>query len=217
MADFTISRATLGRVPLYLGCVRALKAAGESTVSSTAVARSLMLGEVQVRKDLNAISGSGKPKIGYVVSELASDLEALTSALAAGRAVVVGAGRLGCALLEYHGFADYGIEIAAAFDHNPDKCGRRVSEKSVYPMEELIPYCKANDILIGIVAVPEAAAQEVTDMLLSGGVAGIWNFAPRAIIVPEDVTVQQENLASSLAYLSLSVSRARSGRRREEP
>ena len=118
-------------------------------------------------------------------------------------AVIVGAGRLGCALLEYDGFDIYGLEITAAFDINVGEAKTTESGKKLLPIENLEEYCKANGVLIGIITVPAEEAQEVCDRLVKCGVKGVWNFAPKVLSVPRGITLRQENLALSLAHLSI--------------
>ena len=114
MKTTDVSRAALGRIPVYLKFLESLPQDVE-TVSATAIAKALGFGEVQVRKDLGAICGSGKPRIGYTVSNLKESLESLIDSRN-GKTVIVGAGKLGRALLDYGGFSDYGLDILAAFD-----------------------------------------------------------------------------------------------------
>ena len=114
MKTTDVSRAALGRIPVYLRFLESLPQDTE-TVSATVIAKELGFGEVQVRKDLGAICGSGKPRIGYTVSDLKKCLGGLIDSRN-GKAVIVGAGKLGRALLDYGGFSDYGLDILAAFD-----------------------------------------------------------------------------------------------------
>ncbi len=207
MEQWNVSRATLGRLPTYIRYLKEAAALGKQAVSATAIAKALDLGEVQVRKDLAAVSGAGKPKVGYTVSELLGDLERIIGQLAHCRSVIVGAGKLGLALLAYRGFSDFGIEISAAFDIDGAKCVSGGAQKPIYPLETLSRYCKENDIRTGIITVPADAAQQICDMLVKCGVTAIWSFAPCSLRVPDGVIVRQENLATSLAYLSSIVNR----------
>ena len=196
------SRAALGRLPTYLSHIRKLQAAGETSTSATAIAKALGMGEVQVRKDLSAVSGTGKPKTGYLVSDLADALEKHLGCHHKTLAVLVGAGELGRALLNYGGFADYGAEIAAAFDIGPARTTPAANGKPVYPMERLEEFLRETPVSIGIITVPAGAAQEVCDRLVASGVRAIWSFAPAQLQAPPNVIVQQENLALSLACLN---------------
>ena len=196
------SRAALGRLPTYLSHIRKLQAAGETSTSATAIAKALGMGEVQVRKDLSAVSGTGKPKTGYRGSDLADALEKHLGCHHKTLAVLVGAGELGRALLNYGGFADYGAEIAAAFDIDPARTTPAANGKPDYPMERLEEFLRETPVSIGIITVPAGAAQEVCDRLVASGVRAIWSFAPAQLQTPPNVIVQQENLALSLACLN---------------
>ena len=193
-----LSRATMGRLPIYAEFLRKLPA-DTKTISATAIARALGLGEVQVRKDLSAVCGMGKPKIGYEVSELVRAIDASIGARAGCEAVIVGAGKLGKALLGFKGFADYGLTVRSAFDLFPD------GSPTVYPIDALPEYCRTHQIEIGIITVPPQAAQEAADRLVRCGVRAIWCFAPVRLELPDTVAVQYENMALSLAHLHQSV------------
>ncbi len=195
-----ISRATLGRLPVYLRFLKSVRVETK-TVSATAIAKALGYGEVQVRKDLGAVSGLGKPKIGYVTAELIEDLERCLGQNDQCQAVIVGAGKLGRALLDYEGFADYGLTIAAAFDTGIGQPLLSESGKPVYPMSEFENYCYREDIRIGIITVPKDAAQDVCDMMVKNNIRAIWSFAPEVLHVPDGVKLRQEDLALSLAHL----------------
>ncbi len=194
----TISKPTLGRLPGYLRFIRTVKA---DKVSATQIAKGLGLGEVQVRKDLASVCAAGLPKVGYPVAALRKDLERTLKAERPTCAVVVGAGKLGTALMEYDGFGEYGMEIIAAFDRNAGEGARAGSRIPVYSMDRLVPFCTEHRVQAGILTVPAAAAQEAADEMVRGGLRAILNFAPAAVTVPPGVTVQQENIALSLAYL----------------
>lgn len=198
MQSSTLSKATVGRLPLYLQFVRTVQ--GE-TVSAATIARSLGLGEVQVRKDLASICPAGMPKVGYPSARLRADLEKVLGMKRIVPAAIVGAGRLGRALMEYDGFKDYGLEIAAAFDINgTDETHEGVP---ILKMEEMRRWCLLHEVRLGILAVPAAAAQQAAETMADSGMTAILNFAPCPVHVPEHVTVMQENIALSLAYLKM--------------
>ena len=155
-----LSKATLGRLPIYLRYLRALS---DDYISAAEMARVLNLGEVMVRKDLSRVCSQGRPKIGYPRRELVENLD----------------------------------ELLGARD--------RVSV--VLPIERMAGYCRENDVRVGVIAVPESAAQAVCDRLIEGGVTAVWNFAPYPLKTPKGVTVQNENLALSLAHLCLASGR----------
>lgn len=201
MKTTDVSRAALGRIPVYLKFIESLPQDVE-TVSATTIAKALGFGEVQVRKDLGAICGSGKPRIGYTVSDLKESLESLIDSRN-GKTVIVGAGKLGRALLDYGGFSDYGLDILAAFDTEVSQ--NNASGKPILPIDGLHDFCKENDVSIGVIAVPAKAAQEVCDKLCQSGIKAIMSFAPCKLTAPEGVAIQYENMALSLAHLKTQI------------
>ncbi len=196
-----VSRATMGRIPVYLKYLKDTDH-GVENISATALAKALGLGEVQVRKDLGAVSGAGRPKTGYNIAKLISTLESFLGLDDISRVVIIGAGKLGRALLDYGGFKDYGLEILAAFDKAVSETEYSKSAKPIYPMSELDDFIKANGVRIGVIAVPAAVAQEVCDRIVSAGVRAVWCFAPCTLSLPESIPVRYENMALSLAYLN---------------
>lgn len=196
----TVTKQALQRLPLYLHYLRSLPC--EGTISATALANALSLGEVQVRKDLAAVSGSGKPKLGYYVASLIGDIERFLGYDNAVDAVIVGAGHLGCALLAYEGFKNYGLNIVAAFDTNEKIINTTFCEKRILPLDKLDGLCSRLNIHIGIITVPASQAQKVCDLLIKNGIKAVWNFAPTKLNAPEEILIQNENMASNLALLS---------------
>ena len=201
MKTTDVSRAALGRIPVYLKFIESLPQDVE-TVSATTIAKALGFGEVQVRKDLGAICGSGKPRIGYTVSDLKESLESLIDSRN-GKTVIVGAGKLGRALLDYGGFSNYGLDILAAFDTEISQ--NNASGKPILPIDGLHDFCKENNVSIGVIAVPAKAAQEVCDKLCQSGIKAIMSFAPCKLTAPEGVAIQYENMALSLAHLKTQI------------
>lgn len=197
-----ISKSVLKRLPIYLGYLKSLPKGTATYISATALANALGMGEVQVRKDLAQVSDGGRPKIGYLRESLIEDINQFLGYDNTTDAVLVGAGKLGQALLGYSGFDDYGLNILAAFDisvENP----QTVDGKAYLPMEDLKDFCHDNKILMGIITVPAASAQQVCDKMIDSGIKAIWNFAPVHLDVPEHILVQNENMATSLAVLSM--------------
>ena len=198
-----VSKATIGRLPAYHRYLTEKLAQGEKTVSSTAIAEDLHLNAVQVRKDLAVISSvAGKPKLGFELSELIADIDRFLGYDNVTEAVLVGAGGLGSALVGYEGFKNYGLNIVAAFDTDPSLIGTSVGGVKVFDAKELSKLVRRLNVLIGIVAVPRGAAQQVADELVEGGVRAIWNFAPVHLTLPENIAVKNEDMAASLAILS---------------
>ena len=204
MNGYSIPKATLGRLPQYLTYLRSLPEM-RHTISATAIARALSLGDVQVRKDLAAVSGAGKPKIGYETDQLITDIESHLGCERLTNAVLVGAGKLGRALLDYDGFEDFGVKIIAGFDCNETTLKK--GAKEILPIRDIGAYCREHDVKIGIITVGGGSAQDVCDKLVESGVEAIWNFAPVALKVPNGILLKQENLALSLAYLNNQISK----------
>ena len=204
MALYSIPKATLGRLPLYIQYLKELPNESVVTISATKIARGLSLGEVQVRKDLALISGCGKPKIGYERSKLIQDIERHLGYESLTNAVLIGAGKLGRALLDYDGFEEFGIRILAGFDCN-EKAFQTGKNKSIFSIKSIENYCSEHNVKIGIITVGQGSAQEVCDTLIECGIKAIWNFAPCTLSVPSDVLLKQENLALSLAHLNSQV------------
>lgn len=204
MKHTEVSRATLGRIPTYLRYLKTIKDDAEN-ISATMIAKQLGLGEVQVRKDLAMVSGAGRPKTGYNINELIASIEKYLNSNTNSKVVLVGAGKIGRALLDYKGFADYGLEIVSAFDTAVVETEYSKYGKPVFPMACFDDFCRNNKVKIGIITVPAEFAQEVGDKMISNGIKAIWCFAPCKISVPDDVSVQYENMAVSLAYLSKNV------------
>ena len=207
MERSNVTKATLGRLPQYLQFLKGLPPSQYDHISATTIAKMLSLGEVQVRKDLAAVSRLGKPKVGYRTSELISDLEDALGCKKLTPAILVGAGKLGQALLDYNGFEEYGVQITAAFDCNEQVLRMNKTSKEILPISSLKKYCTENGIRIGIITVGSVSAQDVCDQMLEAGITAIWNFAPCQLKVTDNVLVEQENLALSLAHLNSQISK----------
>lgn len=195
-----ISKSVLKRLPGYLSYLKSIPVGTQPYISATALANALGMGEVQVRKDLAMVSDGGRPKVGYQRESLIDDISQFLGYDNTTDAVLVGAGKLGQALLGYGGFAAYGLNILAAFDVAPSVAK---DAKPVMPMDKLESFCRANSILMGIITVPAEYAQEVCNQMIRCGIKAIWNFAPVHLDVPENILVQNENMATSLAVLSM--------------
>lgn len=202
MEQKKVSKSVLKRLPGYLAYLKNLPEDAPAHISATSLASALGMGEVQVRKDLAIVSDGGRPKIGYLRENLISDIEQFLGYDNTTVAVLIGAGKLGLALMGYSGFEEYGLNIQAAFDVDP-VMERTEDGQPIYPMTRLEHFCKLHKVLMGIITVPAAHAQEVADALVSCGVKAIWNFAPVHLDVPANILVQNENMATSLAVLSV--------------
>ena len=197
-----ISKSVLKRLPGYLAYLKSIPEDASPYISATAVAAALGMGEVQVRKDLAMVSDGGRPKIGYLKESLMEDISQFLGYDNTTDAILVGAGKLGQALLGYNGFETYGLNILAAFDEKPiTRCAKE--DRPIYPMDKMEGFCCANKVLMGIITVPAANAQQVCDRMIRCGIKAVWNFAPVHLDVPPNILVQNENMATSLAVLSM--------------
>ena len=197
-----ISKSVLKRLPGYLSYLKSIPDGAATYISATALANALGMGEVQVRKDLAMVSDGGRPKIGYLRESLIDDIEQFLGYDNTTDAVLIGAGKLGQALLDYTGFDAYGLNILAAFDTKP-AVEKTEGGKSIYHISQLENFCKTHKVLMGIITVPQKYAQEVCDLLIANGIKAIWTFAPVHLEVPPNILVQHENMATSLAVLSM--------------
>lgn len=201
MESNKVSKKLLKRLPVYLNHLKSLPE-NSANVSATSIAKALGLGDVQVRKDLAKISHMGRRRTGRSREQLIQDIENYLDFATQTGTIVVGAGKLGQALLDYSGFEDTGLSLMAGFDTEPS--GKQSDAgKPIYSVSRLETFCKCYDVRIAILAVPEEQAQQMCDRLVACGVKAIWNFAPVHLNVPEDVIVQSENLAVSLTTLRM--------------
>lgn len=200
MKESKVSRSTISRIPLYLQCLKSREFT--KNISATVIARELGLGDVQVRKDLSAVCGAGRPKTGYDTEELVASLERFLGYDRKSQVVLVGAGKLGRALLDYGGFREYGLEIGAAFDIAVRQMETSAAGKPIYPMDQLEEYIRQHQIRAAIIAVPSSQAQAVCDRLVANRIIGILSFAPCRLTVPDNVCLQKEDMALSLAFLN---------------
>jgi redox-sensing transcriptional repressor len=197
-----IPRKTIYRLSIYLRCLARLRENGIGTVSSEALAKAAGVKPTQLRKDLAYFGTFGTRGLGYEVAELSKQIadELGTSRLQP--VVLVGVGNLGLALLSYRGFEKEGFEIVAAFDAEPRRRRDKPIAQPILGSDKLPAFVKEHGVKMAILSVPAAVAQEVANTLVNAGVMGILNFAPIVISVPEDVMVNNVNLAIELENLS---------------
>lgn len=197
------SLASAQRLPNYLRFLKEEKAKGTEYVSAPMIAEAMGVTSILVKKDLfPVIRSEGKPKLGYKVLSLIDDINQFLGYNNSKDAVIVGVGSLGKALLGYLGFENYGLNICAGFDVNPDIIGHEINGKQILPMDKLVNIIERLHVHIGIITVNKEAAQEVADMMVKAGVVAIWNWAPTHINVPDTVALKNEDIASSLAILT---------------
>ncbi len=198
----SVPKPTLRRLPGYLQVLYELKKNGSIDVSSTIIANELNVKPIQVRKDIEFTGIVGRPKTGYVITELISAIESFLNWDNITDAFLVGAGHLGSAILGYENFTKYGVKIIAAFDVDSEKVGTVIHGKEIFPLEKMLDLCSRMHIHIGVITVPAENAQYVADLMVQGGITAIWNFAPVELQVPENTIVENTPFSQSLAVLS---------------
>jgi redox-sensing transcriptional repressor len=198
----TIPVQTLRRIPYYHQILSEMEQKGERFVSSKYLAHFFHVDDTQVRKDVSVIGYKGKPKSGYSVTGLKQAIGDFLGINTENTAILIGAGKLGSALIEYPGLSEYGLNLVAVFDNSPEKLDRSIGGFSIQPLTDLAEVVKNFDVGIAIITVPKEAAQSVCDLVVRQQIKAIWNFAPTQLDAPADVTIRNENMAVGLALLS---------------
>jgi redox-sensing transcriptional repressor len=198
-----ISELTTNRLSVYLRCLNTLEAAGVRTISSKALAEQFHLNAAQIRKDLAYFGEFGIRGVGYYVKELKRHLRQILGLERRVRVAIMGAGNLGLALADYPGFRVEGFEIAALFDTERTKIGRRSrTGVRINNIDDLRTIVKRDKIGIAVIAVPAESAQPVVDAVVDAGIKAILNFSPGALTVPSEVKLKSVDLTVSLESLS---------------
>ena len=197
-----ISESTVRRLSLYLRFLEQSAAQGLTTISSDELARRGGTTSAQVRKDLSFFGSFGKRGLGYLVPELAARIRDILGLQRSYRVVLVGAGKIGGALVHYQGFRERGFNVTAIYDRDAKKIGSRWNGLVVRDVRHIESDLRREPTDIAIVVTPADAAQQVVDQLVQAGVKAILNFAPVQLTVPPDVTVKHVNMALELETLS---------------
>lgn len=192
---------TLRRLPWYLAYVNLLSQRGVEYVSSTAIARSINVDASQIAKDLSVLGIRGKTRIGYEVAALEKALEEFLGFGRSHRAVMMGAGSLGAALISDSGLSRYGLDIVAGFDVNPAIVGTAIAGVPVYDVAEMPARVPELGAEIGVLAVPVGNAQETADRLVDAGIRALWNFTPMRIRTAPEIVVQNISIYAHLAVM----------------
>jgi redox-sensing transcriptional repressor len=197
-----IPRKTIYRLSVYLRCLARLKENSIQTVSSETLAKVAGVKPTQLRKDLAYFGQFGTRGLGYDVAELSKKISDELGTTSLQPVILVGVGNLGLALLSYRGFEKEGFEIVAGFDVDPKRRRDKRIPQPILGMEELPGFVQQHGVKMAILTVPAAVAQEVANALVQNGIAGILNFSPIVLSVPEEVMVNNVNLAIELENLS---------------
>jgi redox-sensing transcriptional repressor len=197
-----IAESTVRRLSLYLRFLEEFEAEGRETVSSEALAARGGTTSAQVRKDLSFFGSFGKRGLGYAVPELVHELQEILGLRRSYRVAMIGAGKIGSALVQYRGFKQRGFEIVSIFDADAGKVGKAWNGLTVRDVKELDAELKRQPVDIAVIVTPGEAAQGVAERVVAAGVKAILNFAPVQLNVPDDVVVKTVNLALELETLS---------------
>jgi redox-sensing transcriptional repressor len=204
-----LSAPSIRRLPSYLSIVRQASGEGSDYISGTIIAQELNVEPIQVRKDLAITGIAGKPKKGYPIAELIKAIESFLDWDTERKAVLVGAGNLGSALLGYGDFKLHGLSVVAAFDVDPSKAGRKIHSVPVHEAGGMRTAIKDLGVKLAILTVPSVQAQATADILVEAGIEAIWNFTNVKLKVPDSVAVQREDLSSGYAMLCVMTRRNR--------
>ena len=184
----------LSRLTLYHSILIEYIESGQETISSPQIALRLNIDDSQVRKDFKMLNNAGRCRVGYNVAELKDSIEDTLGFKKAKDAVIIGAGHLGLALAKYSGFNDYGLNILALFDNDPQKVDMTVNNKQIFHISKLSNLNKRLGVEMAILTVPRTCAQKTADFLVQSGIKYIWNFTPTVLKVPYSVKVWNENM-----------------------
>jgi redox-sensing transcriptional repressor len=202
MSKLIIPRKTVYRLSLYYRALQRAKANQVDTVSSAALAKAAGVKPTQLRKDLTYFGQFGTRGLGYNVEALSTRLMEVLGTAHLQPVILVGAGNLGSALLKYPGFAKEGFDVAAAFDAAPSRLRAKDLGVRVLPMTRMKDFVRENHVRMAILTVPANVAQEVANDLIEAGILAILNFAPIILQVPDNVVVNNVDLAIELENLS---------------
>lgn len=202
MKDRAIPEATVGRLPVYLRALVDMAESGVTTTSSGELASAAGVNSAKVRKDLSYLGSYGTRGVGYDVAYLIHQVRRELGLTQHWPVLIAGAGNLGHALAKYKGFPQRGFRVVAMVDVSTSVVGVRVGGMRVEHLDSLGEVVQREDVAIGVICTPAAAAQEVADRMVQAGIRSILNFAPAVIAVPEQVSVRKVDLSIELQILA---------------
>ncbi len=206
MEEKEISQAVVARLPRYLRYLGELRDEGIERVSSQDLSDIMQVTASQIRQDLNTFGGFGQQGYGYNVDYLYDEIGKILGLNREYRLIIVGAGHLGQALVNYANFERRGFLFRGLFDNDPQVCGKKIRGITVRPMEELADFVRENQIDIAVLTIPKTSAVEVAEQLAACGIKGIWNFAHVDLRLPGHIQVENVHLSDSLMKLSYNLS-----------
>ena len=196
-----IPEPTLRRLPWYLSNAKLMREKGEKYVSSTQISKQINIEASQMAKALSYVDIAGRTRVGYDIDLLIQVLEDFLGFTNMHKAYLFGVGSLGGALLRDSGLSHFGLQIVGAFDVNPDLVGTKINGIPIYHSDDFEKRMKLDGVNIGVLTVPIAIAQEISDKMIAGGIKAIWNFTPFRIRVPENIVIQNTSMYAHLAVM----------------
>jgi redox-sensing transcriptional repressor len=202
-----IPQAVIRRLPKYYRYLEEVQARGEDKISSHKMSSEMGLNASQIRRDLNCFGGFGQQGYGYSVAKLKGEIAHILGLDRTYKVIIVGAGRIGQALMGYTNFIKEGFNIVDIFDADPNKVGMTVEYKSVRHTSDLQEYLSRHAVDIAFICTPKESAQAIADQLVSLGLRAVWNFAPVDVCVRKGVSVENVHLSDSLYVLAYSLNK----------
>lgn len=197
-----VSLAVVKRLPKYYRYLGMIADKGIIRVSSQELSNITGLTASQIRQDLNHFGGFGQQGYGYNVEELKSEIEKIIGIDKSYKAIIIGIGNIGRAIMNYRGFQDSGFNIVGLFDKSEDLIGQEFNGVVVQDVDHLADYMKKDKADIALIAIPADRAQQICEVLVDGGIGGIWNFAPIDLKLPKNVVLENVHLDESLYTLT---------------
>jgi redox-sensing transcriptional repressor len=195
-----LSLGVAARLSRYLQVLTQARKMGKDTISSQELSDYTHINSTQIRRDLSGFGKFGKRGVGYNVEGLVLEIRKILRTAGQHNIALFGAGNLGQAIATSDIFADHGFRIVAMFDVDPAVIGRRIGGLEVRPFDEIDRVVKEEQVVVGVLAVPADASQEVADRLVKAGVKIIFNYSERLLQVPPEVTVHTSSPAVDLLY-----------------
>ena len=191
----------MGRLPVYLRALVEMAETGQTTISSEGLADAAGVNSAKVRKDLSYLGSYGTRGVGYDVAYLIHQVRRELGLTQDWAVLIAGVGNLGHALANYKGFGERGFRTVALVDADRSKVGEIVGGIRVRHVSDMPAIVRENDVAIGVISTPAAAAQEVADLMVAAGIRSILNFAPSVITVPTEVSLRKVDLSIELQIL----------------
>jgi len=206
-----ISELTTNRLSVYLRCLNDIMAEGAKTVSSERLASRFNLNSAQIRKDLAYFGEFGVRGVGYYIENLCEHLKKILGLDRQHCVCIIGAGRLGTALTDYYGFTQTNFTVAALFDADQEKIGKKVGDVEIFDIKDFARVVKKDKIDVAVIAVPAEYAQSVLEVISKSGIKAVMNFAPRPLRVSEGIKLKTIDLTTSLESLSYFLAQPKNG------